>query len=232
MIKNGICCSFFFFITVKLFGQDTALTTLSFQPAAGTTVFKLNEPFTTVVQDDTITIETFRCYISGIELWQKGKLAWKEAESYHLLDAADTTTLQFSLDAPVKLKYDQLKFYLGIDSLTNVGGAKGGDLDPTRGMYWAWQSGYINFKLEGTSPVCPTRHNEFTFHLGGYLPPYNALQTVILDIPESKNLDILMDIAAFLSGIDLRQQNHIMTPGNEAGMLSARAARIFEIGEN
>ena len=57
----------------------------------------------------------------------------------------------------------------------------GGDLDPTKGMYWAWQSGYINFKMEGSCSQCLATKNNFEFHLGGYQQPFYAMQTIELN---------------------------------------------------
>ena len=86
------------------------------------------------------------------------------------------------------MRFNTIAFNLGIDSITNVSGAQGGDLDPTKGMYWAWQSGFINIKLQGTSNSCPPPKNEFEFHLGGYQYPFNSLQTIILKTGNEKKL--------------------------------------------
>ena len=60
----------------------------------------------------------------------------------------------------------RIYFQIGIDSLTNVSGDLDGDLDPALGMYWAWNSGYINMKLEGKSSSCKSVKKEFQFHIG------------------------------------------------------------------
>ena len=116
-----------------------------------------------------------------------------------------------------------------IDSVTNVSGALGGDLDPTKGMYWTWQSGYINFKLEGKSNLCPTRKNEFHFHLGGYLHPYNALKTVKLKVQQSTDIAVVFDVKKLFSAIDLKSTNQIMTPMKEAVLISEKVAQAFSI---
>jgi hypothetical protein len=51
----------------------------------------------------------------------------------------------------------KITFSAGIDSLTSTAGIQKGVIDPINGMYWAWQSGYVNFKIEGKSSSCPTR---------------------------------------------------------------------------
>jgi len=48
-----------------------------------------------------------------------------------------------------------------VDSLANVSGAMSNDLDATKGMYWSWQSGFINLKIEGKSASCKTRKINF-----------------------------------------------------------------------
>lgn len=118
---------------------------------------------------------------------------------------------------------------MGIDSATNAKGVKGGDLDPTKGMYWAWHSGYINFKLEGNSNLCATRNNAFEFHLGGYKSPYNSLQKIRLSVVNKSNCKLVVDIAKFLQQINIATINQIMTPGKEAVGLSVNAANIFSI---
>jgi hypothetical protein len=105
----------------------------------------------------------------------------------------------------------------------------GGDLDPTKGMYWTWQSGYINFKLEGKSTICPTRNNAFEFHLGGYQPPFNCLKTALLKSTNQKNIVVVFDLNQFLSSIDLSKQNQIMSPNNQAVLLSEQAIKSFKI---
>ena len=163
---------------------------------------------------DSIQITALRFYISNIELLDKNKTVWKDPIQFHLMDAFIEKTLAVYI--PSNTAYTKLKFNLGIDSVTNVSGALGGDLDPTKGMYWTWQSGYINLKLEGTSNVCKTRHNEFQFHLGGYQSPFNNLQTVFTDANSKQDIEFSIDIQKIFNQINLAQQHHIMSPGKEA----------------
>jgi hypothetical protein len=178
---------------------------------------------------DTFSLETFRFYISGIELIQDGKTVWKEQDSYHLIDAADSGTLQLLLNTDRWYGFNAIRFNLGIDSTTNVSGALGGDLDPSKGMYWTWQSGYINLKLEGKSKSCPNRNGEFQFHLGGYSGAQASVQEVSLRTDSKKPVTILVDVSKFLSEIDLTQQNSIMIPGSEAVSLSRMSAKMFSV---
>jgi len=96
-------------------------------------------------------------------------------------------------------------------------------------MYWAWQSGYINFKLEGNSSLCPTREHEFQFHLGGYMFPFASMQEITLNVQASKQIHINVDIEEFMKQIDLTKQNQIMTPSFEAQDIITKAFSIFKV---
>ncbi len=133
-------------------------------------------------QGDSLAIHTLKFYLSNIAFLKNGKEIWREKNSFHLLDIEDLNFLSISFSPGADIEFDALKFDLGIDSLTNVSGAFGGDLDPTKGMYWAWNSGYVNFKIEGYFEKCPARNHEFQFHIGGYMPPFQSLQTIILPV--------------------------------------------------
>ena len=141
--------------------------------------------FPASVASDSLTLEIFRFYISQVSLWKDSTAVWKADNSYHLLDTEVDSSMSLHFQIPKDLAYDRIAFNLGIDSLTNVAGVMGGDLDPTKGMYWTWNTGYINLKLEGTHPACPTRKNRFTFHLGGYAAPYLSMQS--LSFPAATN---------------------------------------------
>jgi hypothetical protein len=174
---------------------------------------------------DSLKIETLSFYISEIELLKKETVVWKEHNSFHLIDAFKSNSLKI----PSGLQYDHIKFNLGIDSTTNVSGAMGGDLDPTRGMYWTWQSGYINFKLEGISNQCKNNKNEFTFHIGGYQQPFNSLQTILLSAKKKGNTTIVLDIEKLISQLNLSRQNHVMSPDKEAVAISKKISTAFSI---
>ncbi len=209
---------------VFLFSQNTSC--IKFNPSFGESKLVMDSTYQ-LNTTDSIQITALRFYISGIELLEKNKTVWKDAVQFHLIDAFNEKTLLVNI--PSNISYTKLKFNLGIDSTTNVSGALGGDLDPTKGMYWTWQSGYINFKLEGTSNICKTRHNEFQFHLGGYQYPNNNLQTVFIDAVSKQNIEVGVDIQKIINQINLTQQHHIMSPGQEAMDFSEKVINSLSI---
>lgn len=205
---------------------STAQHSLRFQPLFGNQPLELETKIYSLHDTDSITIDVLRFYISGIELLQNDKPVWKEKNSYHLLDASQPGTLQIALSTPEKIIYNAIKLNIGIDSLTNSAGAKGGDLDPTTGMYWTWQSGYINFKLEGKSTECNSRKNEFQFHIGGYATPYNSLQTIRLPFSTVQNT-ITIDLRKMLLALNLKSNNQIMSPGEPAMMVAQLLRQVI-----
>ena len=209
-------------------GKAQAQSTLTFYPCYGKDPLQLADSAYQSNDKDSITINLCRFYVSGIELWNDGKRVWEE-KNYHLINAADTSTNKISLSNTYNLNYNKIKFNLGIDSATNVSGAMGGDLDPMKGMYWAWQSGYINVKLEGSSPMCRTRNNGFEFHLGGYHAPFNALQSIELPIKSRDKIEVFIDLKKLLNSIDLSKTNQLMSPSKEAVELSGKLSKVFEI---
>jgi len=199
--------------------------TITFHPHFGDEALELGKAYRT--NDSTaVIIDTWRFYVSNFRWLRDGKTMGQEADSHHLIDVSDSASLSFQLNIPKEA--DALAFMLGIDSLMSVSGALGGDLDPTKGMYWTWHSGYINFKLEGSSASCPSKDKRFQFHLGGYLPPFYAAREVVLPITDGA-MDIVADLSAFLGQVNLRTQRSIMSPSADAVRLSEAAATIFRM---
>ncbi len=189
---------------------------------------------------DALTLHTLRFYLSNFVFVQSDSVVFEEKNSWHLLDLEDGNSLTLQFQVPENTVFDELKFDLGIDSLTHVSGAMGGDLDPTKGMFWTWQSGYVNVKLEGTFEKCPTRNHEFQFHLGGYLAPFQSVQAVRLNLPRDlstfhpeslreTNLGIQLDLTPFFEQVDWAKKYSIMSPCKEAVAASKILANSFSV---
>jgi hypothetical protein len=178
---------------------------------------------------DPLKLNTLRFYLSNFVFLKNGAVVFEEKNSFHLLDLEDENTLDLKFDALEGRDFDGLRFKLGIDSLTHISGAMGGDLDPTKGMFWTWQSGYINFKLEGTFKKCPTRNHEFQFHLGGYLAPFQSVQSVQVKIPKGENLVLQLDLSPFFDQEDWVKKYSIMSPCKESVEASKVLANSFSV---
>ncbi|MDO8999999.1 MAG: hypothetical protein Q7W45_09560 [Bacteroidota bacterium] len=227
--KFFILLNLYFLFIQNTLAQSEIVTTLNFIPKFGNAALILNDSTYPKNNGDSIKIESLKFYISNIEFLNNDKVIWQEKNSFHLVDASSATSMKIKLVIPPNITCNKIRFNLGIDSLVNVSGVLGGDLDPTKGMYWTWQSGYINFKLEGKSKKCKTRNNEFHFHLGGYQTPYSALQSITLNINNPEKISVVIDLQKLMNEIDLSKQNKIMSPSSEAVFLSKKISQLFSI---
>lgn len=214
----------------QLFAQSKDSLHINFKVNFDKFPLELNKEYTTS-DKDKIAISTFRCYISNIEIYYADKTVFKEKNSFHLLDLENPN----SCIIPITNKNDKIiskvSFSIGIDSLTNTSGALTGDLDPTKGMYWAWQSGYINMKMEGKSPSCNPeasgRKDEFQFHIGGYLQPYYAMRKKVISVNHHGDVNIVIDASIFFAEIELSKTSSVMIPGKTAMELSDTMVKMF-----
>lgn len=178
---------------------------------------------------DTLSFENIKLYVSNFEIIYTDNSSEKQKNSYHLLDYEKPETLYFELNRNLNKKIKAIKFGIGIDSLTNVSGAMGDDLDATKGMYWAWQSGYINLKIEGKSSSCKTRKNKFQFHIGGYLQPYCTYREIEFLVDDRKEYYLNFNLENLFSKIDLKILNTIMTPSKEAIQFSDFLEKVISV---
>lgn len=172
---------------------------------------------------DSIQIDRLKLYIGHLAFWKGDKEVYRLEQKYFLLDAEAPKSLNIVF--PTSIDFDQIRFQFGVDSLTNVAGAQGGALDPTQGMYWAWQSGYINFKLEGETPVCPARNNRFQYHLGGFQAPFGTAQMVQIEIQDITAMHIHLPLEALFEQLDLTNQYALWRPWTR--QMSRWAAREY-----
>jgi hypothetical protein len=178
-------------------------------------------------QDKPVIFETFKCYISHVVFLKNGKTVFKDNRTAYLLDVAIPGSLRPSFELPDSINYDQIGFCLGIDSAVNNAGVLDGCLSPLKGMYWTWQSGYINLKLEGTSPLIKASGHKFEFHIGGYSSPFETMQPVSVKVKMQRVISVQMDVFNFLKQIDLSVTNKVMSPGAEAARLSKMMIPLF-----
>lgn len=178
--------------------------------------------------NDTITLETFRFYLSNFSAYANKK--WNKLKNtYFLIDAEKNESKNFFLNVD-GTKVDSISFFIGVDSLMSVSGALDGALDPTLGMYWAWNTGYINAKLEGKSNSCNTLHHAFEFHIGGYLSPYSSLKKVTIATSHLATLNLKADAAKWFYGsekIDLKHLNSVVFPCEKALLIADNYKNMF-----
>ncbi|MFT6749199.1 MAG: hypothetical protein ACI9XR_000409 [Flavobacterium sp.] len=193
--------------------------------------FQLNKSY--VSKNDTLKVTKVKFYLSNVEIEYQDNSVFKETNSYHLIDIDKPESLFFKLKKSNSKPIKSIHFSIGVDSLASVSGANGNDLDLQNGMYWAWQSGYINMKIEGTSKSCATRKNAFQFHIGGYLKPHYAMRNINIkyngNINDKNQMNLGMDLGKLFSEISLKETNTIIIPGKEAMKMVDLSTKLFSV---
>jgi len=143
---------------------------------------------------ELFTVHVFKYYISNIVLQSENKTE-QFSDEYFLIDDADSSSKKIELNTNLN-HITSLKFLLGIDSVKNVSGVQTGSLDPAKGMFWVWNTGYVMAKLEGKSASANTPQHAFSYHVGGYKQNENTSREISFK---------------FLSGVDCSNKNCTIT---------------------
>jgi hypothetical protein len=189
--------------------------------------FFLQTDFDQLYLNDSVKISKCAIYLTNFKFYNQAQLVFEDTIKAHLVDLLDPNPIQFNIAA--NLVYNRVTFNIGVDSNTNVAGILTGDLDPRKGMYWAWQSGYINFKIEGKSKICKTRNNVFQYHVGGYSSPYTSIQYFKFPILKTDNVTIEIPLDDLLERIDIRTTNEVMSPSAKSTQIANQFSEIIQI---
>ena len=181
-------------------------------------------------KNDSIKFSKIQFYLTNFKI-QSETDTLKINDSNFLINVFDETTLKKQLPHFSTNHTKNLNFNIGVEKHMNTTGALAGDLDPVKGMYWSWQSGYINFKIEGISPSCNTRKNKFQFHIGGYKAPYQTTKNISFNISldEENNLYLYLNLESFFDTINLSTTNQVMIPGEKAKQIADLLPKLFSI---
>ena len=205
-------------LTLVLVGYATPIVKLKITPLFNNQSITENTWFVSS-QKDSIQFTKLKFYFTDFQVKSiKGEINTIDHSNY-LIDIFQPETLEILLSTVSFSNGDELSFNLGVSSEMNTTGAHSGALDPSNGMFWSWQSGYINFKIEGISPSSKTRQNKFQFHIGGYQSPYNTLRRLTF-ILNKQTTQLNLNLEGFFERTKLAVDNQIMVPGEKANELA------------
>jgi len=193
---------------------------VEFDNVAGASDLQLNTGSYTNAAGESFKVSRLKYYVSNFVLTRTDGTVYTVPQDscYFLIDENDITTHEPVMNVP-EGEYKTLKFIVGVDSLRSTMdiSKRPGVLD-TRGtasdMYWDQNSGYIFFKMEGTSPVISNSGNGFLYYIGGYggssSPTPNNIKTISLDLTskgiakvktgQAPSIYVIADILKSLSG--------------------------------
>ncbi|MDE3126315.1 MAG: hypothetical protein KGK14_12420 [Bacteroidota bacterium] len=228
-------------ITPEYNSSATGQLSVEFDNVVGNQDLQLNTGVYTNASGETFKLTLLKYFVSNFILTKTDGTTYivPQDSCYFLIDESSPNTTIPKLRVP-EGEYSKLSFVLGVDSLRNTVdiSKRTGVLDPAgtaAGMYWSWNSGYIFFKMEGTSPVSTQNGNIFQYHIGlfgGYTAPtINNLKTITLDLTargtakikatKSANIHLLVDIMKVFNGT-----TNISIAKNSVVMVSPFSATI------
>jgi len=177
-------------------GKELVDLILQFDNVAGNKDLVLNSVDYTNASGESFNVSQLQYFVSNMKfLCPNGKqFTVNQEDSYFLIQEHEPATQTLKLKVPAG-EYNKLTFLVGVDSLRNTMpiDKRKGVLDPSNsmdnGMYWSWNSGYIFFKMEGTSnaaPEDPTGNRRFRYHIGGFggysARTINNIKAITLDL--------------------------------------------------
>lgn len=219
---------------------QTGSMQMRFVPMFGDSLLELNTENYVTANSDTLTVSAFKFYVSNIVLTNSDGGHVTIADSYYLVNTADAASQAITLNNVPVGNYTQVSYLIGIDSTRNVSGAQTGALDPSHGMFWTWNSGYIMAKLEGTSPQSNSSMNMVMLHIGGFSGPNSALRTVTLPLSTHAAVTASRTPVVTLSAdasewfaapnvIDLSVNSTTMMPGALSVMIANNYSDMFAL---
>jgi len=214
-----------------------------FNPTVKTEPLVMDHQYTNAFGED-YTVTAFRLYASHPNFFNNNTAISTTANAkYHLVDAGSSNTLSFNVSV-TDSTFNHFSFQVGVDSIDNVSGAQGGDLDPAKGMFWTWNSGYVMAKLEGASSFSSVPDGNFTYHVGGFSGENKAIRTITLSVPVNTPVKLKSDRVTevvinadidkwFNAAHALRIANNafVHSPGGLAKQYADNYATMFSIAE-
>ena len=175
--------------------SGTGSITLEFDNRAGNEGLVLGKDYKNA-NGDTMNFSKFDYFLSNFVLVKTDGTEYTVPKDscYFLCKHDNPDSREITLHNIPAGDYKSVRFVIGVDSAKSVSdiSQRTGVLDPAAGasgMYWAWNSGYIFVKTEGTSPQAPvnagTGQRIFQYHTGLFggkdTPTLNNLKTVTIN---------------------------------------------------
>ena len=173
--------------------QGTGQLTIEFDNRVGEDELVLGTAYTNS-SGETFALTKLNYFISNIKLQTTGGMEFivPQDSCYFLIMEDEEASQEVTIKNIPSGDYNRITFTIGVDSLRSTMDItkRSGVLDPAQGhdgMYWTWNSGYIFFKMEGSSPSVPAdSDHKFYYHIGGYggydTPGLNNIREKTLDM--------------------------------------------------
>jgi hypothetical protein len=189
---------------------------------------------------EAFEVTRFRFYTGKIApAYIDASLKAKITSPYHLIDFSDSNSTRIELPVAAGNCHG-IQLQIGVDSIDQSRGAQTGALDPAKGMFWTWNSGYINFKIEGNSPLSTQPSHLFEYHIGGYRNDNNTVWKIKLFSTNDESflitkenkivIEVGLDLDYLFDGptpLRIRETSSCMMPGELARKISENFIGTF-----
>ncbi len=198
--------------------------TVEFDNIVGSQDLQLNTGNYTNSSGQSYKVTKLKYYVSNFKFTNVDGSVYTvpQDSSYFLIEEGNPARQKATFSLP-EGDYKAVSYTIGVDSLRNTMNISNrtGDLDVTGAasdMYWSWNSGYIFFKFEGTSPVITGMGSAFQYHVGGFggytTATANNLKNVTIDLtargtgkvkstkPAGVNLHLFVDLNKVFTGVN------------------------------
>jgi hypothetical protein len=225
-----------FISSFKNAGNKTGTLKISFVNTANGKNIALRDSLYKNAFGEEYSISKLKYYISNVLIPGSGQSP--ENDPYHLINAEEpVNSFEITMNTG---DYKKIQFLLGVDSIRNCSGAQTGALDPTNDMFWTWNTGYIMFKLEGTSTSSTADLHRIEHHIGGYKGVNNvaALTDLNFDVPFSIRENTVTEVAIEMnldhywkgtSDIKISETPMWMTMGGMAKKIASNFSGLFSV---
>ncbi len=226
-MNKYILIVFTFLISQNILAQKSIF--IKFENVANGKKIVLNDSTYTNAFGEKYSISKLKYYVSNFSFMMD-----KKFDTHHevnLIDASKTD----SIILPIKLgRIWRVYFSIGVDSILNCSGAQEGALDPLNDMFWTWNSGYVNFKLEGKLLDSTTK---LEHHIGGYKNPYKTMKRIFISLPQNylktrNTITIQMDLDKYWDStneIHLSEKPIITSVGANAMLAVDNFVKMFSL---
>ena len=205
---------------------------IKFENMANGKKIVLNDSTYTNSFGEKYTVSKLKYYISNVNFVSSSSST--KNKNVYLIDENKKDSIKVTLP---KNKIIGIYFQIGVDSLLNCSGAQTGVLDPLNDMFWTWNNGYVNFKLEGTSTSSTADKQRIEQHIGGYKNPYKTMRMVYLEISPKyfltkKSITIQVDVDKYWNAsneIRIAEKPVIAIAGQMASDAADNFTKMFSI---
>ena len=225
-----------FISSFKHAGNKTGTLKVRFVNMANGKVITLRDSIYKNAFGEEYSVSKLKYYISNVLIPGSGQLT--EKDDYHLINAEEAVnSFEITMNAG---DYKKIQFLVGVDSIRNCSGAQTGALDPMNDMFWTWNTGYIMFKLEGTSASSTADLHRIEHHIGGYKglnnvatptdvnfdTAFSIRENTVTEVVIEMNLDHYWKSA---SEIKISETPMWMTMGGMAKKIASNFSSLFSV---